>query len=195
MKAYAIKCHDGEYVKFVKGYLKLHYRTSEIKYARHYKKAGSAKGIIARELSNCNNGIEHSNRTKDNFIKHNQPTAWIDKNITRLRQKQLDLTQWTVEEVDLEAPNFAGKSGNQEIVFKTHGIGVTTKKSQGNMYCKGCGVYFKDIPLVQFGKSSKPARICPLCILERAKDAEKLLEEMSQERREEFEAERFATRI
>ena len=202
MKTFAIQLPDGNYLKYTKCYIRLSptankklHTTDEPRYARHYKKEGSAKGIISSHESSI--GREHRNyldHQLDSESKGEPVKDWVTRGIERSKAATAYIKQCTVVEVDVATPNYKANM-NQEIKFATYGIGFDVKKSMGNCHCRGCGIYFKDIPVMQFGKGSKPSRICPLCIIERAKDAQTILDDMKAERREEYEAERFSHRL
>ena len=202
MKTFAIQLPDGNYLRYTTSYIRLsptanknRHTTDEARFARHYKKEGSAKGIISSHLAS--RGREHNTyleqkRHSESII---EPVkSWVTRGIERSKEAIEYIKQCTVVELEVETPNYKGNM-NREIKFASYGIGFDTKKSMGNCHCRGCGIYFKDIPVMQFGKGSKPSRICPLCIIERAKDAQTILDNMKEERREEYEAERFSHRL
>lgn len=200
MKVYAIQFADSTYLEFSNRRMFCSYgtkvkTTTDITKAKHYKSEGRTKGVLTTRknafegyVSNCRNDIARikaGGGTVSNYY-----YTCIDRynGVIKL------ISEATVVEVDVKTPNFT-KQANEEIRFQSYGTGVSTKNSQGNMYCKGCGIYFKQIPMLVFGNYSKPARICPWCMLERAELAQELLDKIPEERRENIEAERFLHRM
>tara|TARA_R110002126_G_scaffold272651_1_gene416831 strand:+ start:121 stop:747 length:627 start_codon:yes stop_codon:yes gene_type:complete len=205
-KVWVIKIPNGEYLENqpkggtnVWAYSSKAKTTTDITKAKHYTTEGRAKGVMnsqakqARGFAIRNKEYSKSNRKfffglglkaqveKDNTHdeKYNIGADWIDS--------------FTYHEVEVEFPN-NHLNPVTELKFAKYDKGFSTKKSQGNCHCKGCGIYFHNIPILVFGKR-KVSRICPLCIIERAEEASKLLEAMEESQRENYEAERFIERM
>jgi len=197
MKTYAIQVSDGQYVEYTNQRLFNSYRTTTVRStpdvakAKHYKTEGRANGVLKSRITGLNNLVESKQASMANTIaKGGKPHSWDQDSVDAWTKLVAFINTCTVVEVDVSTPNYTAKAV-QDVKFYSYGVGFETKKSQGNMYCKGCGIYFKAIPIMQFGKADRPSRICPWCIQERAHEAQKLLDAMPDEQRENAEAERF----
>ena len=207
-KVWIIKTPNGEYLENqtkggtnVRTHSQTASTTTDITKAKHYTTEGRAKGVIGAQAkwarsystkcisytSNNSNRFgfsslqvkEQKKRDKRNADKYTAGAEWLDT--------------FTYHEVEVEFPNNHANPVT-ELKFDKYDKGFTNKKSQGNCHCKGCGIYFHNIPVMVFGKR-KFSRVCPLCILERAGEAQKLLDGMEESQRENYEAERFINRM
>jgi|GEM_PF-5859948 len=200
MKVFAIQFPDGSYIKHSRngfGYYFNRSTTTDPNEALHYRKAGYAKAVITRKTLSDTQELKRYKKEWEEAVASGLAASriYVAQSIERLTKSALpQLQSLTVVEVDVEIPNIKDIGITKEFKFADGASGFSTKKSMGNCFCKGCGIYFQDIPVVMFGKRS-PARICPLCIQERAFDAQKLLDEMKPEQREAYEAERFVHRM
>ena len=204
MKAYAILVKDGEYLEYSKHGFPVRFNssvgartTTDPAKAKHYKKEGIAKGVCKSRATERRNIAERQRlRIKNERAIGNNVSDWLLKSPKGYDESADFIDTFTVVEVDVETPNFS-KQEVTEVRFEKNKwrVGYNTKKSQGNCYCKCCGIYFKNIPMLVFGGSEKPARICPWCIKEHAHDADKLLDGMKVDQRENVEAERFVHKM
>lgn len=199
MKTFVIQFKDGSYLA---NHRSLRYASNsktgivtDPNEAKHYANIGSAKGRITIVTNECEKNIADSNQRIKNYAtsgnKYN--TGWITDNIKSLEDCIEFIKDAKAIEVDVTVSNVISK---QPLVYKfdQYDKGLTTKKTQGNCHCKGCGIYFTKIPVMVFGKY-KPARICPLCVIEYHGHAQTLLDEMKEEERNDYENERFVNRL
>ena len=197
MKAFIIKTKRDLYTKYGQGLPSgdsyERWFTSDVEKAHHYKTSGRAKATVTMNKNQKTSSLERYQEKIDSGTYDERRVDRFKEYIKDHKETLEFYNSLEIVEVDIPAPNYIKPP--IEVKFASWGIGVLTKKSQGNMYCKGCGVYFKKIPMVQFGTSDRPARICPCCIIENVGKAEKLLEEMGEESRTELEAERFSKRL
>ena len=196
MKVYAIQSPSGKYInnrKWNCGYTNEKHCVDDVTQAKHYMKSGSCKGVVSRMITEYKNSIDYYNKQINNQATKSRATSYAT-DIARYEGFITRLESLIVVEVDVEKPNCL-KDKTPDVKFNKYDTGFSTKKSQGNLYCKGCGIYFKQIPMLIFGKASRPARICPLCIQEHAHEAQKLLDSMDEDQRNNYEGERFIHRM
>ena len=196
MKVWAIKLGEGVYLEYSKnGFNMLSCRGSTVhatedkRKAKHYKTEKIAGAVLKGRATEWRNQADRYEK-QINQKQWGQDTDWIEKKVAIYRESADKIDTFEVVAVLVDTPNFS-KQAIQDVKFANYGIGFVTKKSQGNLYCRGCGIYFKEIPIMQFGTKEKPSRICPWCIQERAHEAQKLLDDMNKDQRENAEAERF----
>lgn len=197
MKCYAIAIPNGGYLAEGR-YNVFGYRPTRMKgvqdpeEAKHYKTRGIAESVCKSQATKRRNDVEDYKERIEISKQQGVSYGWLKTAIQTAEESADFIDKFTVVEVEVETPSY---SKLPPVKFETYGVGFKTKKSMGNCHCKGCGIYFKKIPLLQFGVASKPARICPLCIQERAHEAQKLLDEMPEDLRASYETERFVHRM
>jgi hypothetical protein len=206
MKCYAIKLPSGEYLLDCKQAISWRRpeakATDDVLKARHYKTEAIAKATIKRQATERRNNAERQMKIHEEVQAGNH-SFWGDKDYYKKTAEvyiaSADFIETlTVVEVDVNTPSFVQKA-QPDIKFETnrYKTGFSIEKSQGNCYCKVCGIYFKGIPHLAFkgGFRGGKARICPWCMIERIHEAQKLIDDMDDEKREEIEAERFLHRM
>ena len=173
--------------------------TTDITKAKHYTTEGRAKGVMnsqakqARGFAVRSSAYSKAHGRFFSAARHKQQQKQDTSNAEKYNIGADWIDSFTYHEVEVEFPNNHANPVT-ELKFDKYDKGFSTKKSQGNCHCKGCGIYFHNIPILVFGKR-KVSRICPLCIIERAEEASKLLEAMEESQRENYEAERFIERM
>lgn len=198
MKTWAVKIQEGLYLKnLCNNNVRWHPNaigTDDVTLAKHYKTKASAKSTMKSRATKRRNWADMMlKRITEREAQGNRAPSYMNDQYNGYITSADYIDKFVVVEVDVEKPSWM-KDLTPDVKFERSRslIGFKTKKSQGNCYCKGCGVYFKKIPFLQFGASS---RICPLCIQEHFHEAEKLLSEMPEEQRLNYEAERFAHKM
>lgn len=196
MKVWAIKVGEGAYLEYSKKGFNMSWRgstpqaTEDKRKAKHYKTEVIAGAVLKGRATERRNHADRYEKRIAQATQSGENVEWIKKTVASYRESADRIDTFEVVAVLVDTPNFS-KQAVQDVKFAKYGIGFTTKKSQGNLYCKGCGIYFKAIPIMQFGTRDKPSRICPWCIQERAHEAQKLLDGMNKDQKENAEAERF----
>jgi hypothetical protein len=198
MQVYALQNLQGEYLLFNKRCQLPYFSLSSAKFtndaekAKHYKSESIANATLTRAITERLRLID--NYTLQMATHSGNSRLYCQRNIGALQVSIDFIKNLSPIMVDVPAPNHT-KLSNHDIRFaEKRKLGFKTKKSQGNMYCKCCGIYFQNIPLLQFGKCT-PAKICPLCFIEHVKDAQALLDAMPEDRREVYINERFVNML
>lgn len=189
MKTYGIQTPEGFYLINSNGFPVSWYgstkTTDDPTKAKHYKREGTARGNLKARITERKNALEVAKKN-----------GWASGSNGSYERAIKVLESLKVVELDVEKPNcFADNTPEVKFEKNKYRIGFSTKKSQANLYCRGCGIYFRKIPMLIFGGATKPARICPLCIQERAHEAQKLLDAMPEDQRTNYEGERFIHRM
>jgi len=198
---WAIKLPDGGYLQDCRGAISWYKgakATDDKNEAKHYKTEGVARGVTKGRATERRNFVKECvHRTQIMIRDGMQVPKYLERQIDELTVSADFIDKFTVVAVHVDAPSFT-KNVKPKIRFKETGVGVEAKESQGNAYCKCCGIYLKKIPHLMFGEASyrkSASRICPWCMQERIEESTNLLESMDQSQREDIEAERFLHRI
>jgi len=200
MKAWAIKLPDGGYLSSCSNAIswgRVSAKAVEDKNeAKHYKTEGIAKGVLKRHATERRNLAKQCKERQEtgNARGNMLPADYYEKSIKLYTESADFIDKFVPVCVHVDAPSFIKPLIN--VKFEKQLSGFSIKKSQGNTFCKCCGVYLNKIPHAMFGSAfKKKARVCPWCIQERYAEIQTALEGMDSKIREEVEAERFLHKL
>jgi len=214
IKLYVWQLSNGEYIKdhnrfpsiFGKWGRKIEYTTTDKLSAKSYKTQKGSQRSLDKALLDYKDKLA-GQKTRYDDLCVNDPHAYrlnsVKDAIRKLKLNLDVLKDCTVTEIEVDAdakkkPRIRFKNDNENGYrssdysgFKGH-----EKGTSGNSYCRICGMILAGLPYFTIGSGwKKSLTVCPLCLLERANEANTMLDKMDQELRKEIENERFIKQL
>jgi len=206
LKIYVWKTGGGEYFLKHSQFPAIHarwgrglidYTTDDVLRAKDWKTQKGAERSLATLITKCENGIQSLKANIVTETAKNPSSYYLTRFKDNLKDSKQALRVYkdvtvVMEEIDADAK----KKPRISFIDDTNAYGrngfYSSEDGSNASYCRICGMRLGGLPYFTIGSGyKKQVRVCPSCILEKAQEAEMLLNKLDPDVRKELEAERF----